>query len=383
MEARRITLIVLVAALLLPFTSVLFSDDSDAAGEDYAHYYRDQLSSNQLVIYNALTGLDPASVTQTTLYGEEVCAVHVTVGTDYVLSASSASDLAAYVLDDMVAAWQATMLDLPLAWWTWSTDNAGIALFSNSFSLTGTSVTGFEFDIRIADCYMEDGKNMSTRLSEVEAAFDELVASEEIEGDDSLELIQSFNDYLCSSSFEYDKTSKYQGSVYGALVASDDDGVHHITCMGYSKLFKMLCDKYGIDCVCVIGSAVQDSGLPGGHMWNVVRVVIDDTLEVLGVDTTFNDTGDDKESFLLCGYEDEISGYTFTMSHQPFTESYGLPALWESYYFASPELSNEGYDFPEDANLLDALIVYLPWVITGIICAILALVLLSIVRRGD
>lgn len=384
MEARRIALIVLVAALLMPFAGVLFSDDSDAAGEDYAHYYYNQLSDNQKLIYEAMYDsyfATPVEPVQETVLGEQGYYLTLDVA-GYTASAGSAASLKQTAFSDAATAWQATMLDLPMAWWTWSTDNAGWALPDASFDISSTSVTSLQFKIRIADSFVTNGKTVTSCVSETKTAFTALVGSDEIEGDTALELVRSINSYLCSSAFKYDDEATFQGSVYGALVA-EESGVHHIACMGYSKLFKMLCDNYGIDCVCIVGAAVQKDKAPEGHMWNVVRLSIDGSLEVLGVDATFDDTGGSKEAFLLRGYSDETDGHSFVMTHQPFTGFYKTLPLWVPYTFNSPELSEDGYDFPADNDILAVITTYLPWIIMGIICAILALVLLSIARRGD
>lgn len=381
MEARRITLIVLVAAMLLPVTSVLFSDDSDAAGE-FDHYYFNQLTDNQKIIYNAMYDAyyeTPVEPSPGAVLGVE--GYYLTLGvTGYTLSASSTDVLSKMVASDAQAAWQATMLDLPMAWWTWSTDDAGWAVPAAGVTVSGASITEFSYKIRIDSAFVTGGRTVASCVSDTKAAFEALIASDEIEGDDALALVKSMNSYLCSSAFKYDTESTFSGNVYGALVVKDGDA-HHIACMGYSKLFKMLCDRFGIDCVNVVGAAVQGRGAPEGHMWNVVRITIDGNPEVLGVDTTFNATGNDRMAFLLCGYSDETDGDSFVKTHQAFVAIYG--ATIAPYHFQSPELSKDGYTYPSDGGIIELLSTYLPWILMGIICAILAMVLLSIARRGD
>lgn len=57
-----------------------------------------------------------------------------------------------------------------------------------------------------------------------------------------------------------------QDSAYGCLVEGK------AICEGYSKAFLLLCNKAGIDCTIVTGTALSDSGENVSHMWNMVMV---------------------------------------------------------------------------------------------------------------
>lgn len=95
-------------------------------------------------------------------------------------------------------------------------------------------------------------------------------------------------------------------------------------CEGYSRAFKVLCDRLGIGCVLVEGDAKSSaSATPSAHMWNYVQVGSD----WYAVDVTWNDPlttgGDDAvlsgyetEDWLLLGSESVVSeGLTFIESH--------------------------------------------------------------------
>ena len=86
-----------------------------------------------------------------------------------------------------------------------------------------------------------------------------------------------FNDRICSRT-EYKKNGKLSHTAYGALI----DG--SALCEGYSRAFKLLCNKAGIECELISGKADGE-----GHMWNTV--CIDGNYSF--VDTTWNDSGDE------------------------------------------------------------------------------------------
>ncbi len=87
-------------------------------------------------------------------------------------------------------------------------------------------------------------------------ALNELKNSGKIKGDNALDIVRSINSYLTSSDFVYDSDAAFQGNVYGALVHAVD-GKHKIACMGFSQLFRLLSESYGIPCTVIVGLAAQ------------------------------------------------------------------------------------------------------------------------------
>ena len=47
------------------------------------------------------------------------------------------------------------------------------------------------------------------------------------------------------------------------------------------------------------------------------------------------------------------------------------------------DLDKDGYTYPAESDVLTILVTYMPWILIGAICAILAFVLWSIGRRGE
>ena len=87
-------------------------------------------------------------------------------------------------------------------------------------------------------------------------ALNELKNSGKIKGDNALDIVRSINSYLTSGDFVYDDNAIFQNNVYGALVHLED-GKHKIACMGFSQLFRLLCESYGIPCTVIVGLAAQ------------------------------------------------------------------------------------------------------------------------------
>lgn len=98
--------------------------------------------------------------------------------------------------------------------------------------------------------------------------------------------VKRINDYLCDT-IEYSKSTPFtydDYTVYGAICK----GV--CVCEGYAKAAKYLLDKNGVESYYVVGDT---SG--GPHAWNLVKV----DGKWYHLDTTWNDTGNDRNEFFL------------------------------------------------------------------------------------
>ena len=75
------------------------------------------------------------------------------------------------------------------------------------------------------------------------------------------------HDYLvnnCSFDESLKKSNIY--NLYGAIVNKE------AVCEGYTKAFKYLMDKIGIECVVVIGKATNSENATERHAWNYVKI---------------------------------------------------------------------------------------------------------------
>lgn len=123
-------------------------------------------------------------------------------------------------------------------------------------------------------------------------------------------------------------------------------GVRGPVCEGYARALKVLCDRVGIGCVLVDGTARDPyDGAFEPHMWNNVR--IDRTW--YGVDATWNDpfggaagklSGIENENWLLKGSATVCEGRTFEWTHPVENLVYSGGVRFVN----GPVLSSEAYN---------------------------------------
>ena len=94
-------------------------------------------------------------------------------------------------------------------------------------------------------------------------------------------------------------------SIVGALIN------HSCVCEGYAKAYKFLCDKTGVPCMVVTGTAAGSNGIYEGHAWNIVRIGQD----CCHVDVTFDEYVDRaycSQSHLFLSTAEVLVGHTIT-----------------------------------------------------------------------
>lgn len=159
---------------------------------------------------------------------------------------------------------------------------------------------------------------------------------------DTLEQIKALNTWLTIHN-EYNTTADLSTIGYAphrclsALTGSV--GENGPVCDGYSRAFKLLCDRLGIPCLLENGFARSSAEHEGEyHMWNAVKMPDGNWY---GVDVTWGDplvpgvsgavSGKENEDFLLVGNETEIHGLRFEISHKPNNQLTGTLALDGTY----------------------------------------------------
>ena len=116
--------------------------------------------------------------------------------------------------------------------------------------------------------------------------------------------VKNIHDYICQHA-EYDYAAASSNSVTAAhtaaplfiAVGSDSSASGKVVCEGYSKAFKMLCDKFGIPCAVVSGTGYTGSSNEP-HMWNYVQM---DDGKWYGVDVTWDDMSSINYDYFLKG----------------------------------------------------------------------------------
>lgn len=127
--------------------------------------------------------------------------------------------------------------------------------------------------------------------------------------------VRMIHDYLCYllKYDDYDNESLTDHGLEGAFLKSS----HLTVCEGYTKAFKVLCDRFGIPCVCIVGYADNDGNAQRArntdynHIWNYVRM---ENGKWYLVDVTWDDDPDDDWNpsigFCLSGSQTKYDGST-------------------------------------------------------------------------
>ena len=105
----------------------------------------------------------------------------------------------------------------------------------------------------------------------------EAVDNFEVQGSTRYEQLKSIHDTISKFTY-YDINADFAHSCIGGLV---EPGA---VCEGYSKAFKIICDKLQIPCVCIFGN--YDETENSAHMWNYVQM---EDGNWYGVDVTWDD----------------------------------------------------------------------------------------------
>ncbi|MBQ8029114.1 MAG: fibronectin type III domain-containing protein, partial [Clostridia bacterium] len=155
----------------------------------------------------------------------------------------------------MQAAIDAFLYDHPEVFWLRITSS------SYSISASGNSFSGYKGYIEeITIIPYEIYSGASLKLSEYEAAVDSVVDSITVT-ESRYDTLKNIHDYICNNAWYNLVNEKRVHSSEPFFIG--DGGV---VCEGYSKSFKIICDRLNIPCVLVSGYAGEN------HMWNYVQL---------------------------------------------------------------------------------------------------------------
>ncbi len=158
------------------------------------------------------------------------------------------------------------------------------------------------------------------------------------------EILAYFNDYLTYNNGynTSEDLSQISNNSYECISALEGNaGVEGPICEGYSRAFKLLCDRSGIPCVIVNGTSYDVN-----HMWNNVEM---EDGKWYAIDVTFNDpivegnedkvSGSENDDYFLVGNATVINEETFGETHvvtnmifQDGTQYVNGPVLEEDAY---------------------------------------------------
>ncbi|MDR0309697.1 MAG: hypothetical protein LBH88_02935 [Candidatus Methanoplasma sp.] len=288
--------------------------------DNFVPYY-DQLDANGKAIFDALESADAE-------------AHEITVGLPVILTAKAndphtaeeyVRNLLRTTIDD---AFDALRLSSPMAYWGWTVSTVPYPTADLTITGNTATVTEIYFQIRL-DQYPPDPETgvfggIQKMLDDLNAALEKFST----DGKTVRDKVEDINNYLVNlvtydPNWESEEKSRYAHDAYGALV----DPKHYAVCDGYSEAFLLLCQKEGIECVIVYGTAISNME---NHAWNYVKM---DNGKWYAVDVTWNDGSNN--AYLLKG------GDTFFYTHH---QGVYLKSGWIPYPFISPVLSDTAYD---------------------------------------
>lgn len=301
--------IVFALVLTIVFAS-LITDISSAEEEEEEFKYSNQLNANEKAAYDAFMDLTPESLIFSFELPNPIYTENSLNGQEFIEDTAK---------DILYHANLATQMDDPMAFWTWGT-STGVAICEIETSGELIGITSLTVNILMDSVYADDPETEVNELKEKVDAVTAAVEKFTTNKTSDKEIIEDINKYLAyDNDIKYDPNlgedseSPYIHDPYGALVAwteYDGEDYHMAVCDGYTKAFKLLCDKYNIENVMIFGVA-HSSASSENHTWNAVK--IDD--KWYGVDVTWNVSSSD--AYLFVGSLTIIDGYTFSASHVP------------------------------------------------------------------
>jgi hypothetical protein len=124
--------------------------------------------------------------------------------------------------------------------------------------------------------YLIEKSSREQMQRELDLKIDEII-NKSMEYSTAYSKVEFFNNYICDNT-EYNENADLCQTVYGCLIKGQ------ALCEGYSRAFKLLCNKVGIRCDLVYGESENEN-----HMWNCVGI----GNNYSHTDVTWNDNGEE------------------------------------------------------------------------------------------
>lgn len=295
-KAKRLLAIFAILAMIVSASTVIFVDEQDSSADINVysdHYFRDQLETKfARDVYDYVASVDD--------WGDLTTTTDVTEESDRDKMEADPLFTGKEINKGIIAA----IYDNPLR---------GFYIHS-TYPSTDISYTGAHakvtYTINKVDTYTN---SYATYYSQMTDAIDSV--TQNTPADIHSHVV---NELTYNSSGD----SNAVRSVYTALCGNKE-----VVCEGYAKLFKVLCDAKGINCIIVTGKAGTGSDPKENHMWNYVEL---DSKWYL-VDCTWDDqSGGMETDYLLAGTDtDGFNSTKVGASHDPsgLDTGFQFPAL--------------------------------------------------------
>lgn len=350
----KLVAILAIAVFAVPFVAAITDHESEGAVEFVSYY--DQLDLNGKAIYDAIgsAGADDNIITVKLPAALTVKSDDITEATAYLTNLVEAATNNAFV---------ALRLSMPLAYWAWTPSSVKPA--SDLTVVNGTAtITTLTFSIFFlhypVDPETGEFQGIQKMLDDLDNEINKFqTKSETVRGK-----VLDINNYIVNlvtydPNWQRDNESRFTHDVYGVFV----DPRHYAVCDGYSKAFLLLCEREGIECVVVKGTALPNLE---NHAWNYVKM---DDGKWYAIDVTWNDNGQGDNPYFLEG------GKTFfTTHHQGVFLSDGVL----SYRLNSPAISATPYD-PSGTENYELY----SWILAIVIVSAMSIALYRFAKKGS
>lgn len=255
------------------------------------------LAEDSKAVYNALKNISPTNPSVNIVLMDDARYYYYDIGNNADVAVSHAGDVIYY-------AFAAYLLDNPSFFWSEGLDvqfSLEGVHYSSSVGAWYCKLASATLTPKISSIY--NGKIVSL-YNQLLSAVD----SVPIQNGTRYQILMQIYSYLADS-VTYDLYATYAHEPVGSLLYG------RAVCEGYAEAFKLLCDRFNIPCICIVG----DAG--GAHMWNAVQM--DDGVFYL-VDVTWGDTevkGNINENYFLVGENTVCNSgkpsETFGSTHYP------------------------------------------------------------------
>lgn len=305
--------------LSLPQSPSVLSNFSDGTFN-----FADYLDSNNLAVYNALTVWVGPSDEAITVELPETVKITLSglPGTDDYTD-EDAENFSEAVFENCKPGLDSLMFDYPeIFWLEMGSLTIGISGATYSYSQTKKQYTMKITQLKFTPAIYESlgsVENAALYKEKLDAAIEDF----EVEGETRYEQLKSIHDTISLFTY-YDTSASFASSALGSLV---EPGV---VCEGYSKGFKLICDRLGIPCVLVFGNYDEENNV--AHMWNYVQM---EDGNWYGIDLTWDDT--DGSNGVEVKYDYFLKGSdSFFVKHTEGYDYLGTPLTY-------PEISTSDY----------------------------------------
>lgn len=245
---------------------------------EYSYNFRGQLDANNGAVYDAFTALTTPSTDKIIVSLPEP----ITMTLSHLPSSSGYTEedeetFSNGIFSNCKNGIDAVLLDMPEIFWL---DEAKLAIgiaesktrrdfFTGKYNVTINSLA-------FVPAYHETYGSIDD-VNEYKTKLENAVADFPVAGGTRYEQLKSIHDYICNFTY-YDANADFYSSAVGAIV---EPGV---VCEGYSKSFKLICDRLDIPCVLIFGNFNSEERT--AHMWDYVQM---DDGKWYAVDVTWDD----------------------------------------------------------------------------------------------